>query len=174
MKTRIFLEQGDITRIDVDAIVNAANPTLLGGGGVDGAIHRAAGPRLKEFCRTLKGAKWGEAKISPGFELPAGHVIHAVGPRYGRHEGQEASLLGGVYLHCLRLAQEYELASIAFPNISTGAYNYPLDEAAEIAIACVKDFLNASPMPQKVIFVCFDRRNYDIYDQRLRAEDLID
>ena len=161
-KTELF--HGDITRLKVDAIVNAANPSLLGGGGVDGAIHRAAGPELKEYCRKCGGARPGEAKISPGFRLPAKHIIHAVGPVWRGGQNNEAEILRNAYLNSLRLASEYGIKTIAFPNISTGVYGFPKKEAAKIAIETVKDYLSEHPEIEKVIFAVFDPENKAIYE----------
>ncbi|NPA43373.1 MAG: O-acetyl-ADP-ribose deacetylase [Chlorobi bacterium] len=170
MKGRIALVKGDITRIQADAIVNAANPNLLGGGGVDGAIHAAAGPELREYCRTCGGARPGEAKISPGFRLPAKYIIHAVGPRWqGGHRG-EAEILRQAYLNSLRLASEHGIKTIAFPNISTGIYGYPKEEAARIAISTVKEYLENHPEIERVIFVTYDDENYRIYKRLLGDE----
>ena len=168
---RIELIQGDITKLAVDAIVNAANSSLLGGGGVDGAIHRAAGPQLLEECRTLNGCSTGDAKITRGYRLPAKYVIHAVGPRYrdGRHG--EAELLASAYRRSLEIALEHGVKSIAFPNISTGIYGYPKEEAAEIAIREVTSFLEKHPEIEKVIFVTFDTENYRIYREKLGEEE---
>jgi len=168
---RIELIQGDITKLAVDAIVNAANSSLLGGGGVDGAIHRAAGPQLLEECRTLNGCSTGDAKITRGYRLPAKYVIHAVGPRYrdGRHG--EAELLASAYRRSLEIALEHGVKSIAFPNISTGIYGYPKEEAAEIAIREVTNFLEKHPEIEKVIFVTFDTENYRIYREKLGGEE---
>ncbi len=168
---RIELIQGDITKLEVDAIVNAANSSLLGGGGVDGAIHRAAGPQLLEECRTLNGCPTGDAKITKGYRLPAKYVIHAVGPRYRDGKHGEAELLASAYRRSLEVALENGVKSIAFPNISTGIYGYPKEEAAEIAIREVKDFLAKHPEIEKVIFVTFDRDNYRIYQEKLKEED---
>jgi O-acetyl-ADP-ribose deacetylase (regulator of RNase III) len=159
--------QGDITKQAVDAIVNAANTSLLGGGGVDGAIHRAAGPELVMECRTLHGCKTGDAKITKGYRLPAKHVIHTVGPvwRGGLHN--EPVLLASCYRRSLELAAEYELGSVAFPNISTGVYGYPKDKAAEVALTAVQHFLDEQTTSvQEVLFVCFDAENYRLYDDR--------
>ncbi len=161
-KTELF--HGDITRLRVDAIVNAANPSLLGGGGVDGAIHRAAGPELKEYCRKCGGARPGEAKISPGFRLPAKYIIHAVGPVWHGGQNNEAEILRNAYLNSLRLASEYGIKTIAFPNISTGVYGFPKKEAAKIAIETVKDYLSEHPEIEKVIFAVFDPENKAIYE----------
>lgn len=160
---KISLVRGDITLQQVDAIVNAANTSLLGGGGVDGAIHRAAGPALLEACRKLNGCPTGEAKITGGFNLPAGHVIHTVGPVWKGGGSGEDRALKNCYLNSLRLAEEHGLTSIAFPNISTGVYGFPRQRAAEIAIATVRDFL-AKPGPlEDVRFVVFDSENEKIY-----------
>lgn len=167
---KIEIIQGDITKLDVEAIVNAANTTLLGGGGVDGAIHRAAGPKLLEECRKLGGCKTGEAKITRGYNLPARYVIHAVGPvwRGGRH--QEEELLASAYRNSLRLAAEHGVRSVAFPCISTGAYGYPIEPAARIAAREVKKFLDENPSVEKVIFVCFLQRDYEVYQRVLKEE----
>lgn len=167
MSPSITLFRGDITTLQVDAIVNAANPGLLGGGGVDGAIHRAAGPELVEYCRTLGGCDTGKAKITPGFQLPAGHVIHTVGPVWhGGSQGEE-ELLAGCYSSCLELAIRHELRSIAFPNISTGVYGFPKSEAARIAIKTVQDFLLKNKPLLEVIFVLFDSENETLYSTLL-------
>src|SRR5947207_14403989 len=152
----IELTQGDIVAQDVDAIVNAANTSLLGGGGVDGAIHRAAGPDLLAECRTLGGAKTGEAKITGGYRLPARHVIHAVGPRYRDGAHGEADLLASAYRNSLQRASEAGLESIAFPAISTGIYHYPLEEAAEVSLRTVIDYLREHSGIKLVRFVLWD------------------
>jgi O-acetyl-ADP-ribose deacetylase len=164
---RIQVVQGDITKLDVDAIVNAANTTLLGGGGVDGAIHRAAGPKLLAECRTLGGCRPGEAKITQGYRLPARFVIHTVGPvwRGGKHD--EARTLANCYRNSLQLAVENELKTIAFPAISCGAYGYPIKEAAHIASKTARDFLAVSDEIKKVIFVVWGEDVYDAYRQIL-------
>src|SRR5262249_7364101 len=157
--------QGDITKLDVDAIVNAANSSLLGGGGVDGAIHRAAGPKLVEECRTLGGCPTGEARITKGYNLSAKYVIHTVGPVYGRERGREKDLLGGCYRHSLQLAEKHQLKSIAFPSISTGAFGYPITEAARIALETVKSELERKPGSlERVIFVTFATADRQVYE----------
>ena len=160
---RIRLIQGDITKLIVDAIVNAANTSLLGGGGVDGAIHRAAGPELLDACRLLGGCETGNAKITKGFNLPAKYVIHTVGPVwYGGNQGEE-ELLAGCYRNSLKLVAENQCKTIAFPNISTGVYHFPKELAAKIAVHEVSDFLEKNSIPDGVIFVCFDRDNFELY-----------
>lgn len=162
-EARIELLQGDITTLSADAIVNAANSSLLGGGGVDGAIHRAAGPQLLEECRTLGGCPTGEARITGGYRLPAKFVIHTVGPVYHGGSHDEPAKLAACYRNSLKLAVENSCKTVAFPNISTGIYGYPKTEAAGIAIAEVKRFLAANTSLEKVIFCCFDQENYSIY-----------
>jgi len=164
----ITLLQGDITKINVDAIVNAANSSLLGGGGVDGAIHRAGGPAILEECRAIRaGCETGEAVITTAGKLPAKYVIHTVGPVWnGGHNG-EPNLLANCYRHSLRLAVENGITTIAFPNISTGIYRFPKPEAATIAITTVQQFIANDKSLEKVIFVCFDDENYSLYKERL-------
>jgi O-acetyl-ADP-ribose deacetylase len=167
MKARITLVQGDITALDVDAIVNAANNSLLGGGGVDGAIHRAAGPELLVECRTLGGCETGDAKITRGYHLKARHVIHTVGPIYRGGVSGEPRLLASCYRRCLELAHDYRLTSVAFPSISTGAYGYPIDEASKIAIATVLEQLAKFPDIQRVTFCLFSKRDLEVYTTNL-------
>lgn len=163
MKARIEIHKGDITKQKVDAIVNAANTSLLGGGGVDGAIHRAAGPELLEFNKKLGGCKTGEAKISPGFNLPAKFIIHTVGPVWNGGKNNEDELLANCYRNSLNLASENNIKTIAFPAISTGVYHFPPERATKIAISEVKKFLERNDSIEKVIFVCFDEETYKIY-----------
>ncbi|WP_305044833.1 O-acetyl-ADP-ribose deacetylase [Geoalkalibacter sp.] len=164
---RIEVVQGDITKMPVDAIVNAANTSLLGGGGVDGAIHRAAGPQLLEECRRLNGCETGQAKITAGYNLPARHVIHTVGPVWhGGSQGEEGQL-ADCYLNSLRLAREHGLKSIAFPSISTGAYRFPLERACRIAVREVKAFLAEQQTVQQVYFVCFSEGDAAVYRRTL-------
>ena len=159
----------DITTLEVDAIVNAANSSLLGGGGVDGAIHRAAGRELLAACRTLNGCRTGEAKITPGFKLPASHVIHTVGPVWSGGGRREAELLGACYRNALQLAAKHELRSIAFPAISTGVYGYPAGDAAKIAVATTAEVLDGAGLPGWVIFCCFSEGSARLHQQALEA-----
>jgi O-acetyl-ADP-ribose deacetylase (regulator of RNase III) len=165
----IELLQGDITQLNVDAIVNAANNSLLGGGGVDGAIHSAAGYELLEECKTLNGCATGDAKITKGYNLPAKFVIHTVGPIWRGGKNNEAELLASAYRRSLEVAVENNIKSIAFPNISTGVYGFPKQKAAEIAIKTVQEFCSQHPEIQKVIFISFNRRNFKIYDKLLQS-----
>ncbi|MBI5878664.1 MAG: O-acetyl-ADP-ribose deacetylase [Chloroflexi bacterium] len=164
---RIELAEGDITRLRVDAIVNAANSSLLGGGGVDGAIHRAAGPGLLAECRRLNGCATGEAKLTGGYALPARYVIHTVGPVWRGGAYGEADLLAACYRNSLALARQHGLRSVAFPAISTGAYGFPLAAAARIAIATIRDVLSEDLVLEKAILVCFGRSAYETYATEL-------
>ncbi len=158
--------QGDITKLEVDAIVNAANPSLLGGGGVDGAIHRAAGAKLKEECETLGGAHPGDAKITHGYDLPALWVIHTVGPIWRGGDQGEEEILRRCYENSLCIARSYHLHSIAFPSISTGAYHYPIELAAKVALKSIDWFLkNCSYYEMEVICILHSRKDYTIYTQ---------
>ncbi len=167
---RISVVQGDITKQKVDAIVNAANTSLLGGGGVDGAIHRAAGPKLLEACRTLGGCPTGDAKLTKGYNLPAKYVIHTVGPVWHGGKQQEDELLASCYRRALELAAEHGIKTIAFPAISTGVYSFPLERATRIAVREVKGFLDKNPSLEQVVFLCFDKTTYDCYAKVLGEE----
>ncbi len=160
------LIQADITTLDVDAIVNAANNSLLGGGGVDGAIHRAAGPQLREECRTLGGCETGQAKITAGYRLKARHVIHTVGPIYSGQPGDK-ELLGAAVKNSLRLVDEHHLASIAFPAISTGVYGYPMKAAAQVILSTIIAHLNGATTIERVIVCLFDQRAFSIFNEVL-------
>jgi len=164
---RIEVVLGDITKVKVDAIVNAANKTLLGGGGVDGAIHRAAGPELLEECRTLNGCETGQAKITKGYRLHAKYVIHTVGPIWRGGNAREDELLASCYSSSLKLAVENNIKTIAFPSISTGAYSFPVKRAAEIAIKEIARFLQDNESIENVLMVCFDEKTMDAYSEAL-------
>lgn len=165
MDKKIRIWQGDITTLTVDVIVNAANKSLLGGGGVDGAIHQAAGPHLLEATKKLGGAETGEAKLTKGFDLPAKFIIHTVGPIYKDGESDEAQLLQNCYKNSLKLADDYQLKTIAFSAISTGVYGYPVDEATEIAVSTVKNLLPEMKNIKEVIFVVFDDLMKETYEK---------
>jgi len=165
------LFKGDITQLEVDAIVNAANKSLLGGGGVDGAIHRAAGPKLLEKCKTLDGCETGEAKLTKGYNLKARYVIHTVGPVWQGGINMEDQYLFNCYKNSLLLATQHGIRTIAFPNISTGIYGYPKELAAETAINTVKLHQDSPHKLKGVTFCCFDNKNYDIYEALLKDED---
>lgn len=167
--SRIEIVQGDITKQQVDAIANAANTTLLGGGGVDGAIHRAAGPELLAECRTLHGCPTGEAKITRGYRLPAKYVLHTPGPVWHGGQNDEEELLASCYLSCLCLASEYGCRTVAFPSISTGVYHFPLEKASRIAVGTIAVYLREHPEIEFVRMVCFDARTKEYYDAALRA-----
>lgn len=158
--------QGDITRLQVDAIVNAANTSLLGGGGVDGAIHRAAGPELLKACRPLNGCRTGQAKVTPGFRLPAAHVIHTAGPVWHGGRRGEAGLLASCYRECIALALQHGMRSIAFPCISTGVYNYPAQAASQIAVDSCRDAATGTDL--EVTFCCFSAADLALYEALLR------
>ena len=168
-RARMLVVEDDITKLDVDAIVNAANSSLLGGGGVDGAIHRAAGPRLLAECRTLGGCPTGEARITGGYDLPARHVVHTVGPVWHGGGAGEPDLLASCYTQSLRLAEEAGLETIAFPGISTGVYGYPKEQACDVAVRAVSGWLAAHDLPRRVTFCCFGAADAELYRRRLGA-----
>lgn len=164
---KVNVVQGDITRAQVDAIVNAANTTLMGGGGVDGAIHRAAGPALYLACRKFNGCPTGEARITSGFNLPARYIIHTPGPIWHGGDGNEQQLLANSYRNSLRLAEENGCQTVAFPSISTGVYAFPLELAAPIALTTIRDFLETAEVVDTVTMVCYDPRTLAAYRQAL-------
>jgi O-acetyl-ADP-ribose deacetylase (regulator of RNase III) len=168
MDGRVETIEGDITKLEVDAIVNAANKSLLGGGGVDGAIHRAAGPGLVAETRTLGGAETGEAKITAGYNLPARFVVHTVGPVWHGGKNGERELLADCYRNSLRVAVENGVKSVAFPAISTGVYSFPIEEATRIALSEIKGFLEKDTTLEKVICCCFGKRDFDVYVRTAR------
>jgi len=165
---KLDIRQGDITKLEVDAIVNAANTKLLGGGGVDGAIHRAAGPELLEECRRIGGCPTGEARITKGYNLPARHVIHTVGPVYSG-KPQDSRLLTNCYLNSLKLAVENNLTTVAFPAISCGVYGYPIEDACKIAVNTSAEFLKAHPSLEKIIFILFSEKDHAVYKDYLES-----
>ena len=169
MTAKLQVQRGDITTLRVDAIVNAANPSLLGGGGVDGAIHRAAGPELLHECRLMGGCKTGHAKLTKGYRLPANFIIHAVGPVWRGGANGEAQLLASCYRHAIELAGAKELSSIAFPSISTGVYRYPIEAAAEVAVDSVRSALAQHASIKEVIFCCFSDSDLEVYLSALGA-----
>lgn len=175
MLTNILLLQGDITQIPADAIVNAANASLLGGGGVDGAIHRAGGPKILQECRSIRerqgGCATGQAVITGAGDLPARFVIHAVGPRWSDGHHQEAELLRSAYLSCFMLIKTHKIKTVSFPNISTGIYHFPKRLAAEIALAVINDCLEENTAIEQVKLVCYEQENYAIYHHLLNVQD---
>ena len=167
---RVELQKGDITKVKADAIVNAANNSLLGGGGVDGAIHRAAGPSLLQECSKLNGCETGDAKLTNGYDLHAHYIIHTVGPVWMGGMRDEHALLASCYQKSLKLAKEKNIKTIAFPGISTGVYGFPKDQAAFIALTETKRFLKKNPFPEKVFFVAFEEDNYNLYQSLLQQK----
>ncbi len=170
MKERIELVHADITTLKADAWVTAANQQLMGGGGVDGAIHRLAGPELTKACSLLKGCPIGEAKITQGFQAPVKYIIHAVGPIWFGGSGNEALLLAGAYRHALELAKIHQIETIVFPNISTGIYKFPKILASRIALKTIVGLLAEEEWPKKVILACYDKENYSLYKDLLYTE----
>lgn len=172
MPDRIEVVQGDITQQQVEAIVNAANNSLLGGGGVDGAIHRVAGPELLEECRKLKGCLTGKAKITRGYRLPAKWVIHTVGPVWRGENYKEDEYLARCYQSCFSLVEKHRFKTVAFPSISTGAYRFPLERATRIAVSEAVNFLKGNNFVNKIVFVCFNNRVYDCYIAELKKNSI--
>jgi len=168
VQDRITVVEGDITKQAVDAIVNAANTTLLGGGGVDGAIHRTAGPELLQECRTLNGCATGQAKITKGYRLPAKFVIHTVGPVWRDGNHGEDELLASCYRSCFTLVEEHGIRTLAFPSISTGAYGFPMERAARIAVTETRKFLERNSTVEKVLLVCFGRSAFNLHAQAVK------
>ncbi len=168
--TELEVFEGDITTLKVDAIVNAANEALAGGGGVDGAIHSAAGPELLQACRSIGGCPTGEAVMTPGFKLPSANVIHTVGPIWRGGQSGEPELLASCYRASIHVAETHRLRSIAFPSISTGVYGYPLEEAAAVAVRTVRNAINKESTLEKVIFCCYDHRAFNVYRETLNSK----
>lgn len=166
-KSKLHVVEGDITKMEVDAVVNAANNTLLGGGGVDGAIHRAGGPTILEQCKKIGGCPTGEARITTAGNMPSKYVIHTVGPIYKDGTKGEEQLLYNAYYNSMKLAKEYQLKSIAFPSISTGAYGYPKKDAGKIALKAVMEFLNEENYLENIYFVLFNHKDYELYEKLL-------
>ncbi len=171
MSAKLEIIQGDITQVEVDAIVNAANQALLGGGGVDGAIHRKAGPQLRAECATLGGCHIGEAKITRGYQLPARYVIHTVGPVWSGGKRREPELLANCYRSCFSIAHSNHLKTIAFPSISTGAYGYPISKACRTALAQIEKASIQYPELEKIMVVCFDQHTYEAYQSALKERE---
>ena len=169
MKAKIIVIKGDITDITTEAIVNAANPSLLGGGGVDGAIHKAAGPKLLAACAKLKGCQKGQAKITRGYNLKAKYIIHTVGPIYGKEKGREKEILASCYLNSLKLAKKYNIKKIAFPAIATGFYKYPKDKAVDVVYKTVIGFLKEDDFFEEIIFVLHSKKDFILYNKKFSS-----